>query len=94
MSELINFAEGKLLGGSNAQNFLALGVVEKFAVGVQKFQGIPLFRIMAGGDDNSSGSVLGNSGDFGGGSGCKADVHYIEAHCAKSRNHNRTNHGA
>ena len=61
-----------LLG--HGQHLLALGVVQKFAVGVEQFQGVPLAGVVRGGDDDAAVGFLGDDGHLGSRSGTQPDV--------------------
>ena len=66
-----------LLG--HGQHLLALGVVEKLAVGVQQFQGVPLAGVVRGGDDDAAVGLLADHGHLGPGGGAQPDVDDVRA---------------
>ena len=46
MPEIIYLGKGEVLGFCYRYDLFPFGIVKKFAMGVQKFQGVPLCRIM------------------------------------------------
>ena len=81
-----------LLG--HGQHLFALGVVEKLAVGVQQFQGVPLAGIVRRGDDDAAVGLFGDHGHFCSGRGAQPDVDDIGATGQKGSFHEVRNHFA
>ncbi len=58
---------------------LAVLCVEELAIMVEQFEGVPLRRIVARGQDDAAVGFELRNGNFGGRSGCKVDVNHINA---------------
>jgi len=80
MTEVIDGSEVIFVGSGDAEHFLAFGVAEEFAVFVEQFEGIPLFGVMRGGENQAAASVLGHNGDFSRRRRGEADIDDVEAH--------------
>ena len=78
--KMVNISIFEVLGSSNSQHLGTFGGVKEFAVLIQEFQSIPLTWVVACGKDYASAGTLLRYSYFGCRSGCKSDVHDIEAH--------------
>ena len=59
---------------------VTLGIVEELAVLVEEFEGIPLLGVMAGGEDDTAGSLFMHDSQFGGRRGSQTDIDHVVAH--------------
>ena len=86
-SQVVHVGIVKVLGLSETEYFLALGIGEEFAIVVEKLEGIPLLGVVRSRDDDAATSVLTHYRQFGGRSGGKADVDHIKAHAHECADH-------
>ena len=54
MTQFIHTAEVEILGRSAVQDSLALGRIEEFTLLIEEFQGVPLTRVVGGGQDDAA----------------------------------------
>ena len=79
-AQLIHFGVGELFGFGDAEHFVALLLVEEFAMLVQQFQGVPLTGIMRGGQDDTTTSTLHHHSQFCGRRRGQVDIYHVPAH--------------
>ena len=92
LTEFLDRRESEIIVGGNLKHTGPLLGAEKFAVGVEQLQGVPLHRVMAGRDDYSAESLLAGHGYFGRRSRGETDVDDIEAHACEGRTNQRIDH--
>ena len=92
LSEMVNLSIFKVLALSDVEHLITVVFGEKFTVGVEQLQGIPLTRIMACSDDDSTISSRHGDSKFGGRSCGKTDVEHIESHAHESSADDGVNH--
>ena len=66
MSELIHFREREILRFGNSQHSFALGIIEELTLLVEQLEGIPLFGVMAGCEDDTACCLFAGNRQFGG----------------------------
>ena len=89
-----DFPEIEVLGFGGGQYGLALGVGEELALVAEQLEGIPLHRIVAGGDDDAAVGLLADYGNLCGRSGRHADVDNLNTACHQSVADQAVYHGA
>ena len=80
LAQMLHIGEREILGSGDAQHLGSLSGIEELTPLVQQLQGIPLLRIMAGGQYNATASALHRHGHLGRRCRGKADVHHIKTH--------------
>ena len=80
MTKVIHFGEVKVFCFCDSQYFFAFLVIEELTFFVQQFQSVPLFWVVAGGQDDTTCGVQACYCQLGGWSGCQADINNIITH--------------
>ena len=80
MAQRIHFSEGKVLLLRNRKHALSFGIVEELAMLIEQFERIPLFRIMTGGEDDTSCRFFSGDRQFRCRCCCQTDIHHVIAH--------------
>ena len=78
-SQMVHIGIFKRLFLGQAQHLVAFFLVEELALAIEQLQGIPLTRIMRGGDDDAAVGTAHTNGQLGGGSGSQSDVDNVVA---------------
>ena len=76
----------------DAEHLVSLGLVEEFALLVEKLQRVPHTGVMAGGDDNAAACTLHGHSNLGGGGRGQTDVDHIETHAHQGSAHHILDH--
>ena len=92
MSQVIHLRKREVFGLSNRQHFLAFRIIEELTLLVEQFQGVPLFGVMAGRQDDASCGMLAGDRQLGRRSGCQTDVHHVIPHAHECTANNLLDH--
>ncbi len=92
MAEIHHVAERIGIGLCRSKHLLALCIIEKLAVFVQKFKRVPLHGIVACGYYNTATGILFSDSDLCSRSRCQADIDHIKSHAAKCGYNNAAHH--
>ena len=77
-AQVVDLREGELLGGGEVQDGLAFHGGEELALVVQELEGVPLARVVAGGQDDAAVGLREEDGHFRGGRGGEAALDDID----------------
>ena len=77
LADMVHIRENEVFVFGQCQHPLALGVAQKFSIGIQELQGVPLAGIVRCGDDDAAVGPVRRNGQFGPRSGAEPDVYYI-----------------
>ena len=77
-----------------AQDLLALGVVDKFAFGIEQLKSVPMLGVVAGGDDDAAVATGVDDGHLGGRRGAEAGLKDVDAHTLKGADNEAVDHSA
>ena len=86
-AEVVYIGEGEVLLVGDAHYFGGFFGRKELTLLVEELQGVPLARIVTGGDDDAAHGALHRHGELGGRRRGKADVEYIEAHAHEGAAH-------
>ena len=92
LAQVIHISILEILSLCNAENLLALLLVEELALLVQKLQGIPHTGVVACSEDDTAVCALHCNCNLGGWSAGQTDVHHIKAHAHQSTADNVLHH--
>ena len=84
----------KVLGFSQAEHLLALGIGKEFTVMVEQFEGIPLFGVMRSGNDDTPTGMLAHDCQLGSRRCRQSDVDHIKAHTHERADNGIQHHAA
>ena len=91
-AEFADLGESEVFALGDGEYLFALLVREKLSALVKQFERVPLHRVVAGGEDNTSGSLLTDDSQFSGRRGGETDVHHAVAHTAECGCNEHVNH--
>ena len=77
VSQLVDLGIVEVLACSDVEHLGTVGRRQEFALAIQQFQGIPLTRIVRGGDDDAAVGTAHADSQFGSGCGGEADVDHV-----------------
>ena len=89
---MVNVSIVEIFAISNCQYLVSCCLVKKFTLVVEKLQSIPLTRIVACGDDDTTVGIAHCYSKLGGRSGSKTDVNNIIAHTHEGSANDVANH--
>ena len=78
-AQVVDLGEGELLGGGEVQDGLAFHRGEELALVVQELEGVPLARVVAGGQDDAAVGLREQDGHLGGRGGGEAALDDVDA---------------
>ena len=76
------------------QDGIAISGGDELALLVEEFQGVPVFRVMAGGDDDARAGIFHRHRHLNGGRGRKPQVHDLDAQPHEGRSDQLADHRA
>ena len=79
LADMVHIRENETLVFGQRQHPLALGVAQKFSLGIQELQGVPLAGVVRCGDDDAAVGPVRRNGQFGSRRSAESDVHYVRA---------------
>ena len=79
LADMVHIRENEVLVFGQRQHPLALGVAQKFSLGIQELQGVPLAGVVRCGDDDAAVGPVRRNGQFGSRRSAESDVHYVRA---------------
>ena len=77
-----------------AEDFLAFGVGDEFAAGVEELECVPVLGVVAGGDDDAAVAMVVDDAHLGGGSGGEAGFEDVDAASHEGADDEAVDHGA
>ena len=93
-TQVVDLGETDLVALGQAQHLVALGGVDELALGVEQLQGVPMLRVVRGGDDNAAVGLLVDNGHLGGRRRGKAGLDDVDAHTDKGAYNQTVDHSA
>ena len=90
----VDFRIGRYACLGQCQYFFPFRIVEEFAVRIEQFERIPLFRVVAGGKKNAAVGLLAGNGQFDRGGGGQSDIDDIHPAAAERTFDDRGGHFA
>ncbi len=91
-AQIVHFGKGEIFLLRKIQDSLSFGGGKEFSLVVQEFQGIPLARVVAGGQDDAAVGLGEEDGHFRGGGGGEAALDHVYAAAHQGSYHQLFHH--
>ena len=94
MAQMVYIGIVESLGLGYGEHLGTVGSGKEFALGIEELQGVPLARVVAGGDDDTTIGAAHAHCQFGSGCGGQTDINDIEAHTHEGTANDAIDHRA
>ena len=94
MAEVVHLSKVEVFGFGDSEHFFALLVVEELSFLIEEFESVPLFRVMASGEDDTTCRIEASDRQFGGRGGSKSDIDDIVSYTDKCATYEEIHHFA
>ena len=92
LAQLVHLGVAEVLAFGQGYHLVALGGIDKFATGVQQLQGIPMFRVVGGGDDDAAIGMTVYHGHLRRRRGGEAGFYHVDTHALQGAHHQTVHH--